>query len=86
MGGKIIDFPEKRIHDEGIQQGIKQGGARGAEQEKLENLRTVMTKMECNSREALAFLNVSAADYDKYIPLLRKTEQILGFQMERNEA
>ena len=86
MGGRVIDSPEKRIHDDGIAigraQGRQEGREEGSEENELNNLRTVMDKLKYTAIQAMEFLNVDEKKQEKYTPILKEFEATVQYDAQ----
>ena len=60
----------KEGYDRGMQQGVKLGEKKGAEEEKLSNIRSFMSSMNMSAKSVMDALNIPQEQQEKYAAIL----------------
>ena len=66
MGGKVLDLDIIRAHDNGI----AEGEAKGKEETRVENIRSLMKNLKLTAEQAMEALGIAKSDFGKYMNML----------------
>jgi flagellar biosynthesis/type III secretory pathway protein FliH len=70
MGGRVLELDIIKAHDEGVNEGRREGLEAGREEERVSLIKNLMDSLKCSAEQAMEKLKIPKSEYNKYMMML----------------